>query len=438
LQRFGGRYDARDPSLCHQSLVVFDPPWSSPYRVDPAWPHHLVNGQGEHLYVVNKTAWAYFACRNPTGVLERARAQGVNVLRVALEGAPYRDHLGLDMWPWGGTRGEPDWACWNEPYWERVEERLRLAGQAGVGLDVVLYFTLHPAADQIVPQRAYWEQVLRRLGRYANLLTWEIANEYTANEAFQDAAGAYLAFRDPHSRPVCTSAGTTDDAIWPHKPWMGLAINHTCTSSTEDHDLRAWYLAVAANTRAHGKPAFCNESGREGRHHNDDGVHRRKQGWLWCAAGGFWTWHSWDGCEGIDEVDDHAPGQEFLKPMADFFRSLPFWRLAPNHTALSVRDRGLVSAVLAEADRATVVGYLCTPGSGQRIEAATAKLRLPDGAYRIVYVRPADLSLVDARTFSSPGLRDPIEIDLPAFVDDLAIHITCLEQRARTAMPGTG
>ena len=54
-------------------------------------------------------------------------------------------------------------------------------------------------------------------------------------------------------------------------------------------------------------PAFCNESGREKRHGNNDGVHRRKQGWLWCTAGCFWTWHSWDGCEGIDETDYVAP-----------------------------------------------------------------------------------------------------------------------------------
>ena len=55
-------------------------------------------------------------------------------------------------------------------------------------------------------------------------------------------------------------------------------LAHTCTSSTERHDLKDWYLALARNTRSYGKPAFCNESGREKRHGNNDGVHRRKQG----------------------------------------------------------------------------------------------------------------------------------------------------------------
>jgi hypothetical protein len=218
---------------------------------------------------------------------------------------------------------------------------------------------------------------------------------------------------------------------------MDLAINHTCTSSTGDHDLRGWYLALAWNVRAHGRPAFCNESGRERRHRNDDGVHRRKQGWLWCAAGGFWTWHSWDGCEGIDDADYDAPGQEFLKPMADFFSSQPFWQLAPNHTALTVRDRDLISAVLVEPDRATVIGYVCTPASGAEVVGATAELRLPDGEYEVTCLDPTDLGSVDICTHTSPGIRRQVQIDLPSFRDDLIVQIRRTKGRARTLMPGT-
>jgi predicted amidohydrolase len=437
LRRFGGRYDADDPALYHEPLIAFDPPWTSPFTVDQDWPFHLINREGRHLLVVNKTAWAYFGCRHPAAVLERARAQGVNVIRVALEGVPYWDHLGIDLWPWHGTRDEPAWSGFDQAYWDRVEERVRLAGEYEIGLDVVLYFTLHPTTDCVDEQRAYWEYTLRRMNKYANVLTWEIANEYVANEAFQDVVGTFFKRRDPYRRPVCTSDGTTDDAVWPDKRWMDLAINHTCTSSSARHDLRAWYLAVARNARAHGKPAFCNESGRERRHGNDDGVHRRKQGWLWCASGGFWTWHSWDGCEGIDDVNYSAPGQEFLKPMADFFFSLPFWKLAPNHTALTIRDRDLVSAVLAEADRASTVGYVCTPHSGTQVNGVPAKVRLPDGRYQITFLAPADLSVIGTQTHASPGLGREISIVLPAFVDDLIVQIERVEERDRTSIPGT-
>src|SRR3990172_8143736 len=55
--------------------------WPSVYRVDPAYPHHLVNHQGRHLFILNKTAWSFFGCKDPRGVLERASAQGVHVIR---------------------------------------------------------------------------------------------------------------------------------------------------------------------------------------------------------------------------------------------------------------------------------------------------------------------------------------------------------------------
>ncbi len=437
LERFNGRYDSNDSFLYRQPLVTFDPPWTSPFTVDPDWPFHLVNHKGRHLFVVNKTAWAYFKSKEPAGFLERARAYGVNVIRVALEGRPYYDTLGVDLWPWGGNREYPDWSQFDHAYWDQVEARVRLAGEHGIGLDVVLYFTLHPTAGQIKEQRGYWEQVLRRLGKYSNVLTWEIANEHTANEAFQDAVGTFFKQRDPYHRPVCTSDGTTDDAVWPHKPWMDLAINHTCTSSTERHDLRAWYLAVARNTRAHGKPAFCNESGREARHQNDDGVHRRKQGWLWCTSGGFWTWHSWDGCEGINDATYRAPGQEFLEPMSRFFRALPFWKMGPNHTALRIKNRDLVTTVLVKADRTMVLAYVCVSRTGTKILKSTAGLCLPDGQYRITFLTPADLSVVGNRVHVSAGLHEETLIELPPFTDDLVIKLERIRTDERTPIPGT-
>lgn len=440
LDRFGGRYDAHDPALYHQKLVSFAAPWTSPFRVDPARPHHLVNREGQHLFILNRTAWAYFGCQDPCAVLERAQQTGCNVIRVALEGQPYFSELGIDLWPWKGTRENPDWSNFNERYWQQVEERVRLAGEYGIGLDLVLYMKLHPEAGEIELQRTYWAYTLERLAKYANILTWEIANEYTANAEFQAAAGRYFKQHDPHRRPVCSSDGTTDDAIWPDADWMDLAINHTCTSSTAQHDLHSWYLALARNTRSHGKPAFCNESGREKRHRNDDGIHRRKQGWLWCAAGGFWTFHAWDGCEGIDTfkaLDYHAPGEESLKPMADFFRSIPFWDLDPNETTLAVQNPNLTGAVLAKPDRSLVVAYLCTLLTGARLIDGAAWLRLPDGVYRLSFLSPLTLQVVEVREVASPGLRGRLPVSLPDFTDDLLVIIQRVEARERTHIPGT-
>jgi hypothetical protein len=182
-------------------------------------------------------------------------------------------------------------------------------------------------------------------------------------------------------------------------------------------------LALARNTRSHGKPAICNESGREKRHGNNDGIHRRKQGWLWCTAGCFWTWHSWDGCEGIDDMDYAAPGQEFLKPMADFFRDLPFWQMSPNYTALTANQPDVVWTTLAKPDRSVVIMYLCTRTTGRTIETAPVQVRLPAGRYRITYRRPANLAVIKTQEYRSRGLNKTGQIVLPDFTDDLIVTV---------------
>ena len=435
LQGAGGSLPA-GPSPPADTPVRFATPWTSPYRVDPRHPHHLINAHGRHLLILNKTAWAYFGCKDPAGVLTRARAQGVTVLRVALEGRPYYDRLGIDLWPWAGTRDRPYWDQFKAAYWDEVERRVRLAGEHGIGLDVVLYMTIKPDDGRIAEQRPYWAETLRRLGRYANVLTWEVCNETLKGEKFQDAAGVFFAENDPARRPVCTSDGTTDDAAWPHKPWVGLAINHSCTSSTDRHGLHDWYLAVARNTRSHGKPAWCNESGREKRHRNDDPVHRRKQGWLWYAAGCYWTHHSWEGCEGIDDVDYRGPGQEFLKPMADFWSGLPFWQLDPNHTAFTPAD-GLVSATLSDAGRRLTVAYICTERSGEQVRGRSARLRLPGGTYEVTFVKPAENTPLGKHSVTTKGLNETPILPLPAFTDDLAVKVVRIKDGDGTPLPGT-
>lgn len=431
------RGDGRQRAIQTPRLISFGKPWTSPYRVDEKTTFHFINDQGNHLYIVNKTAWAYFGCEHPEAVLDRARAQGVNVIRVALEGEPYSQVLGIDLWPWGGTRDNPDWGAWNEDYWATVEHRIRMAGERGIGFDLVLYFDLVPDAEDVPHQRAYWDEVLHRLGKYSNIFTWEIMNEEIGNEAFQDIAGVYFHEHDPFHRPVCSSDGTTDDATWPQKEWMDIALNHSCTGSTERYPLDTWYLAVARNTRSHGKPAFCNESGRENRHHNDDGISRRKQGWIWATTGGYWTWHSWDGCEGIDSVDYQAPGAQYLQPMADYFRSVPFWQLSPNYTVLVPRDNNLVAPVLAGASRQFVTAYLCTKQTGTVVRGEKADLRLPDGRYLIEYLNPANLHSLKEDQLVSTGLRSTMEITLPDFTDDLVIRITNTAQQAKSLIPGT-
>ncbi len=439
LKRFGGIDEAGNahPHPCHASLVSFDSVFTSPYAVDPLYPCQFVNREGRHLFVMNKTAWAYFGCDDPAMVLRRAGEQGVNVLRVALEGEPYMDHLGIELWPWGGSRENPDWTRLNEEYWQRVERRIKMAGERGIGFDLVIYTKLKPVKGDAATQRFYWQMILDRLSRYSNILTWEIENEYIGNEAFQDSVGAFFRKYDPYRHPVCTSTGTTDDAVWPHKEWMDLAIVHTCTGSTPRYPLDRWYRDVARNTRSYGKPAFNNETGREIRHKNDDPVSRRKQSWIWCASGCFWTYHSWEGCEGINDPDYRGPGHEFIRPLADFFRSQPFWELDPNYTVFQTENNDLIVSALTDGERTTTIVYLCTKETGQESGNVNVNLRLPGGSYELECIDPVSLAVLTQLPVTSDGLGRLQPAVLPAFRDDMTVLIKKTSEQERKVIEGT-
>jgi len=426
----------RQSDYINNELIKFNNIWSSPFHASPRYCNQLVNADGKYLFVLNKTEWAYFACENPEKVIERAKKHGVNVIRVCLEGSPYFETLGYDNWPWRGTRDNPDFNNFNEEYWNEVERRIDLAGQNGIGIDLVLYMRLRPVAEDAPVQRKYWEYAIRRLSRYSNLLTWEIMNEYIANEAFQDSVGNYFKANDPFNHPVCSSDGTTEDALWPEKSWMDLAIVHTCTGQ-EGYDLEHWYLNTARNTRQHGKPAINNESGREKRHRNDDPVHRRKQAWLFNNAGCYWTWHSWDGCEGINDTTYYFEGWQYLKPMREYYESVPFWTLQPNYTVCSVRDNDLVFSTMSAPDRKISLMYCCTRKTAELIEDQKAFIRIKNGIYQVRFLNPSDLKVISEMEIESKGLRTEREILMPDFRDDIIVEIREKSSKEKTLIEGT-
>jgi len=417
--------------------LSFNPIYTSVYRVDPVYPNQLVNAEGKHLFLLNRTAWTYFTCSYPENVIKKAKEQGATIIRVAMEGTPYKNVLNYDLWPWGGTREKPDYTRINEPYWAEVENRIRLAGENGIGIDFVLYFTLKPTKEDIQVQQFYWKTILKRLAKYPNIICWEIMNEYIKNEEFQDAAGDYFYKNDPYKRPVISSDGTTDDALWPEKRWMRMAIVHTCTGSVPEYDLQNWYNAVARNTRSHCKPAFNNESGREKRHKNDDGVHRRKQAWLANSAGCFWTHHTLDGCEGINDTTYVSPGQEFLKPLSDFFQSIPFWKLQPNYSVCQLSTDSLIINTMTDAQRSIGISYICTATKSKEIKGLETKFRLPNGTFRVEFINPATNQKIGEQIIKSINLRYQYPILLPDFTDDIVLKFTKIKIESKAIIPGT-
>jgi hypothetical protein len=421
----------------NSAIVRFDNLWNSPYRISKTYCHQLVNENGQFLYILNKTAWAYFVCEYPEKVIERVKIHGANVIRVCLEGTPYEKELGYDLWPWKGTRSNPDFNGFNESYWDEVERRIMLAGENGIGIDLVLYFDLVPSIADFAVQKAYLDKVINRISKYSNVLAWEIMNEEISNEAFQDSVGEYLKNNDPFKHIVISSDGTTEDALWPHKTWMDMAIVHTCTGNQERYDLEHWYLNVAKNTRQYGKPAFNNESGREIRHKNDNPIYRRKQAWLFSNSGCFWTWHSWDGCEGINDTTYFASGWEFLKPMKMYNESIAFWKLEQNNTVCTSRDNDLVFATMSSPDREISVMYCCTKETLKNVQNRKAYIRIKDGIYQISFINPSNLAKIGEIEFISDGLRSEYELTLPNFKDDLLVEIKEKVAKEKTLIDGT-
>jgi hypothetical protein len=411
---------------CPAALVQAATPsqaWTEIVRIDPAHPHHFIGDDGRRLFLFNKTAWYYFSAVHPEITLDRATRLGANVIRAHLEGRIYFSELGFDAWPWGGTREHPDYTSFNDAYWDKVEVRLRQAAARGIGINLTLFQSLHlpDTPESFALMQPYLERVIARLAPHRNIFCWEIHNEWARNPKFQDAVGRFLKARDPQHRPVISSEGTTDNPLWPDSPWMDLALVHHCTGSTPQYDLRDWYLGIAQNLRVHGKPAFNNETGREVRHQNDDPDHRRKQLWISAAAGGYTTWHSGDGCEGIDDASYVAPGEQFVRPFVRWWSEQEYWRVDPVHTVMQLAEtiRYAMNSCrpCSRRQAETLCSGTCLLGAKRfRVDQGRIQLRLPDGDIALSFsVPPTRRPWVTPVKVDAPGLRRQVAVALPSF-----------------------
>lgn len=400
-------------------------------RIDPDHPQHFICEDGFRPYILSKTAWLLAVSHNALQFIDQAAANGFNCLRLAIETNYYVEEVGRDIWPWGGTRAQPDFERFNIPLWRRLEEIAYHAALRGVFLEPVLFCTMRrepkpPIPDEIMER--YWDYLLARLSAFPNIIAWELFNEYDGNEDYQAYMAGYLRAHDPYRHLICTSWGTTEDAAWPDAEWLDLAINHSCTSSDpRRHGLDHYYRRVALRVASYGKPAWCDESGRERRHGNDDPVHRRKQAWVWAMSGVYWNYHSWGGCEGISSLM-LGPGEEFMRHVRAFWEQrTQWWRMKP------ILD-GVLShppcdyAYLLASDR-EAVAYLVNEESGRPTPAGLVRLRLTPGRYDVRTYDPATGRYTRVDAIQNTEASGELALETPSFVDDLVLHLVARDAR---------
>jgi len=203
----------------------------------------------------------------------------------------YWNDLEIELWPWAAPAPSGLARLQRELLAGR-RRAVRLAGERYRPGRGALYGT-PPRRERHPGPAALLGTNPPRLGNMQHL-DLEIANEYTRNEPFRT--------RRPFFKRT-TRSTTPSAARTAHgrrgvagQAWKDLAINHTALVHRPPR-LRGgiWPWPEYA---AHGKPAWCTNPAASVATRTMMGCIGASKAALY-AAGCFWTWHSWDGCEGI-------------------------------------------------------------------------------------------------------------------------------------------
>lgn len=399
-------------------------------KTDPANPKVLRLHNGERPLFISKTAWLLLGSKTWKSFIDQAHANGFNVLRFGLEVNYYSGSAGIDVWPWEGTRNNPDYTRFDVEAWQHYDTIFRYAMSKEMYMEPVIFTQVRRNSDsfwyRFFPDRnmqRYWRYLMARLNAYPNIVFFQLFNEFEHNKAYQRKMAGYLQKFNPAGHLITTSGGTTKDAIWPQEPWNDLAINHSCTSSDpEKHGLWSYYYKVAQNISKYGKPAWIDESGRV-RHKNTDPIYRRKEYWIWSMVGVYWNYHSAGGCEDI-EKHPLGPGEPYIKPIWEFWSKRTDWATKDLSGQILVSKYN-VDYALARSDsqnQSTVI-YLFNEITGSISADAKIQVSLPQGEYKAIFISPKDGTEEHHRSRHIVISESLTSIEIPQFVDDILLFI---------------
>ena len=262
----------------------------------------------------------------------------------------------------------------------------------------------------------YWDYLLARWGAYPGVLLWELYNEFTGLPAYQAYMARYFHIHDVYGRLVTTSAGEIGEEPFPQEGWNDVLIPHFCTGTWMHLD--GFYRHYALHHRRHGKAVYIDETGRVGfNQHNDNGVQRRKQYWLWAVSGDYCNYHSQGGCYvSLDE----EPAEDTWPHLVSFWQETEWWRMTPLAGVLPYDvETPYVKAYGLVAPDAAVV-YLCSMHSGGDVAPGQVALSMRPGRYTVREYAPASGQYGDPSTVISDGT---MQFPVPSFRDDLALRL---------------
>jgi hypothetical protein len=312
------------------------------FGLHPGSRRHFVY-RSQPFFFLGKSAFALVDA-DWKAFVDEAHTDGFTVLRVwlccpALTKKHGRDRFQRnqaagDVWPFGGTPGQPDFARFNEEYFHRLDALLGYLELKGM----VAELTLFAGGDFWPGGPMAWDEVQQRyvqfvLDRYCDRpnLYYEIANEYYSAEqqAFVAKAGDFIWERDK-AHLVTASAG--DLLRFADKPWYRLHNFHPSRGRnwwTRVYDqvlllARQGRLPLVNDEPMGSRAADDKEEGYPGR--DLDAAHHRMNFWMTAMSGSHVTFHSH---KGINALTGPSPGQEYARPFRQFFENARFWELAP-------------------------------------------------------------------------------------------------------------
>lgn len=159
---------------------------------DKAWGFSYESG--EPMLLLGDTVYNLFAetffDRDISGLLDRRKRQGFNLLRTSLLPQPLCPPNARAWWadrkisPWADNDGSPDFTRFDLDYFRAVDRTVRQVADAGLGLEMIIEFSLDrsPFLDpsQVTPEvEELWiRYVIARYDAYPSVYFWNLCNEY--------------------------------------------------------------------------------------------------------------------------------------------------------------------------------------------------------------------------------------------------------------------